>query len=100
MTPEQAKTDPRRSVLLQCVGASPVVEPEFSKGQAMPNAVYMLCSDGFRHQITDAEMLERIGPTVPLDEEMLKQGCMYLTELVKSRKENDNITVALIRTMA
>jgi serine/threonine protein phosphatase PrpC len=100
MTPEQAKTDPRRSVLLQCVGASAVVEPEFVKGEIKGSATYMLCSDGFRHQITDDEMLERIGPGVPVDEEVLKRGCMYLTELVKGRRENDNITVAVIRPVA
>jgi serine/threonine protein phosphatase PrpC len=99
MTPEQAKTDPRRSVLLQCVGASPVVEPEFTKGELKNNTTYMLCSDGFRHQITDDEMLERLGSAVPADEEKLKLGCMYLTELVKGRRETDNITVAVIRTV-
>lgn len=99
MTPEQAKTDPRRSVLLQCVGASPVVEPEFRKGDVLRNAVYMLCSDGFRHQISNDEMMEKIGPAAATDEEKMKYGCIYLTELVKNRKETDNITVALIRTI-
>lgn len=99
MTPEQAKTDPRRSVLLQCVGASPVVEPEFRKGDVHSNAVYMLCSDGFRHQITPDEMLEKIGPDVVYNEEQMKYGCIYLTELVKNRRETDNITVVLIKTI-
>ncbi len=97
MTEEQAKTDPRRSVLLQCVGASPVVQPEFTKGEVEPDSVYMLCSDGFRHQITDKEMLDKIGPGAINDEEDMKYGCIYLTELVKNRKETDNITVALIK---
>lgn len=99
MTPEQAKTDPRRSVLLQCVGASQIVEPEFTKGVMVPGAVYMLCSDGFRHQITEQEILDKIGPGVAPDEEQMKYGCIYLTELVKKRKENDNISVALIRNV-
>lgn len=99
MTPEQAKTDPRRSVLLQCVGASPVVNPEFLKGQILPNAVYMICSDGFRHKISEGEIMEKIGPMIGPDTEKLKYGCMYLTELVKTRKESDNISVALIRTI-
>lgn len=99
MTEEQAKTDARRSVLLQCIGASPVVEPEFLSGSIQKNAVYMLCSDGFRHQITEEEMLGKIGPVQEADEEKMKFGCMYLTELVKSRRETDNITVALIRTI-
>lgn len=99
MTAEQAKVDPRRSVLLQCVGASQVVEPEFTKGQLQRNSVYMICSDGFRHQITEQEMLEKIGPKAACDEEKMKYGCIYLTELVKKRGETDNITVALIRTI-
>ncbi len=98
MTPEQAKTDPRRSVLLQCVGASPVVEPEFVDGNVKKNAVYMLCSDGFRHQISDEEMLEKIGPGAATSEATLKYGCVYLTELVKNRRESDNITVAVVKT--
>lgn len=99
MTPEQAKTDPRRSVLLQCVGASPVVEPEYRKGDVYSNVVYMLCSDGFRHQITPEEMLEKIGPNAVYNEEQMKYGCIYLTELVKNRRETDNITVVLIKTI-
>lgn len=99
MTPRQAKIDPRRSVLLQCIGASSVVEPEFAKGNIERNAVYMICSDGFRHQISEEEMLEKIGPAGSTDGEKMKFGCMYLTELVKSRNESDNITVALIRTI-
>ncbi len=99
MTPEQAKTDPRRSVLLQCVGASNVVTPEFVKGDLEKGAVYMLCSDGFRHQITEEEIINKIGPKAATDEEKMKYGCIYLTELVKNRKENDNISVALIANM-
>ena len=99
MTPEQAKIDPRRSVLLQCVGASATVIPDFLKGKVERNAVYFVCSDGFRHQISESEIMEKLGPdaTGTLDE--LKYGCVYLTELDKNRRESDNITVAAIKTM-
>lgn len=99
MTEEQAKTDPRRSVLLQCVGASQVVEPEFVKGKVMKDAIYMLCSDGFRHQITEQEMMEKIGPAAVKTEQDIEFGCRYLTQTVKNRKETDNITVAVIKTV-
>lgn len=99
MTEEQAKTDPRRSVLLQCVGASQVVTPEFVKGDVVKGSTYMLCSDGFRHQISEQEMLEKIGPNSATTEEQMKYGCIYLTELVKNRKESDNISVALIKCL-
>ena len=99
MTPEQALTDPRRSVLLQCVGASNVLEPDFVKGHLKKGATYMLCSDGFRHQISDEEMVDKLGPDACMTEEEMKYGCVYLTEIVKNRKETDNITVAVIKTM-
>ena len=45
LTPEEAETDARRSVLLQCIGASDVVYPDMFFGQTKKDAVYMLCSD-------------------------------------------------------
>ena len=98
LTPEQAEKDSRRSILLQCIGASPVVEPDFIRGYIEENACYMLCSDGFRHKISENEMLDRIGPKAVLDENAMREGCAFLTELDKYRKETDNITVLLIKT--
>ena len=75
-----------------------MVEPEFVKGRTLKNAVYMLCSDGFRHQISEQEMLDKIGPKAVKTDQDIEFGCRYLTETVKSRKESDNITVAVIKT--
>lgn len=98
LTPEQAETDSRRSVLLQCIGASPVVEPDFIAGEINVGAAYMLCSDGFRHKISNEEMVDRIGPAACASEADMENGCRFLTELVKYRKETDNVTVVLIKT--
>ena len=97
LSPEMAKVDPRRSILLQCVGASPIAEPEFTKGEVKSGATYLLCSDGFRHKISEEEMLIQIGPMNARNEGAMHHGCIVLTELVKQRKETDNITVVLIR---
>ena len=42
--------------------------------------------------------MEKLGPDNAANMEELKYGCVYLTELVKNRKETDNITVAAIKT--
>ena len=42
--------------------------------------------------------MEKLGLNVIRRDEDMKYGCVYLTELVKNRKESDNITVAAIRT--
>lgn len=98
MTPEQAKTDSRRSVLLQCVGASDEVYPEMFFGETKQNAVYMLCSDGFRHEITSEEIFEKLQPGVLFDDATMQRHCLELIERNKARKETDNISVLLVRT--
>ena len=99
LTPEQAETDPRRNVLLQCVGASRIVEPEFYFGSVAPDECYMLCSDGFRHVITNDEILNAFAPCRNSTEEQMNARVVDLIELNKFRHENDNITALLIKTV-
>lgn len=96
MTAEQAKTDKRRNLLLQCVGASKTVEPQVICGTAEEGA-YMLCSDGFRHEITEAEMYESLNPINFMNKNAMHSNARYLIEQVKSRNERDNISVVLIK---
>ena len=98
MTEEQAMMDERRNVLLQCVGASEEVYPDMFYGDTHGNAVYMLCSDGFRHEISADEIFEKLNPNVLLDEYSMNTNAEQLIELNKARKERDNISVALVRT--
>ncbi len=98
MTPEQAAVDERRNVLLQCVGASDEVYPDMFFGDVRQNAVYMLCSDGFRHEITPAEIYNSLAPELLVSEQAMRSHAEELIALNKSRFERDNITVALVRT--
>ena len=96
MTAEQAKTDKRRNMLLQCIGASDTLEPEVVLGNIEKGA-YMLCSDGFRHEIDEKEMYESLNPTNLINEKAMHANAKYLIELVKQRNEKDNISVILIK---
>lgn len=96
MTPEQAKTDKRRNLLLQCVGASNNVEPQIITGKA-DRGVYMLCSDGLRHEVSEEEMLESFKSANLKSVENMHHNSRYLIDLAKKRKEKDNITVILIK---
>lgn len=98
MTVEEAKIDPRRNVLLQCVGASRNVSPTILRGKIESNAVYMICSDGFRHMISEQEMYERLNPHALMEKYQMDVNGRSLVELVKNRNERDNITVLLIKT--
>lgn len=96
MTLEQAKTDKRRNMLLQCVGASKVVDPQVILGK-VEKGVYMLCSDGFRHEITKQEIYESLNPINLMSKSTMHSNTKYLMELVKKRGERDNISVILVK---
>lgn len=98
LTIEEALIDPRRNVLLQCVGASNIVIPDIYIGKILQNSVYMLCTDGFRHQITKEEILEYFHPNQLRNIQEMDRNSKYLIDLNKSRLEKDNISVILIRT--
>lgn len=98
MTEDEARLDERRNVLLQCVGASDEVYPDMFFGDVKKNTVYMLCSDGFRHEVLPEEIFEKLQPSALLDEESMQRNTVELIELNKNRNERDNISVVLVRT--
>lgn len=98
LTEEEAAKDSRRSVLLQCVGASDTVYPDMFFGDTRENAVYMLCTDGFRHEVTEQEIHTYLNPSVMNDPNGMKSNMDTLIELNKQRQERDNISVITIRT--
>ena len=99
MTQEEAERDPRRNMLLQCIGASKTVKPDFVDGTVSENECYMLCSDGFRHMITEDEIKAAFAPSVNATEEQMKSNIIKLIELNKERNETDNISAILIKTV-
>lgn len=99
LTPEEAKKDRRRNVLLQCVGASNIINPEFVFGEVNRGSHFLLCSDGFRHVITQEEIYEKLGPKAVQSEKRMEKNLKYLVELDKRRREEDNISAVLIRAV-
>ena len=98
LTEEQAKNDPRRSVLLQCVGASDNIFPDMYSGEVKKDAVYFLCSDGFHHEISDEEIAYYLQPAALCDAQSMANNGNYLISLDKQRQERDNISLVMVRT--
>lgn len=126
LTPEQALVHPRRNVLLQCLGSTKEVVPALYHGNLDPSCTYLLCSDGFRHVITESEMVRRLGPNALDDAAWAAERSMptfsaatasdldaaeavgfpanspsealrRAARLVMDRKEADNITAVVLR---
>lgn len=97
LTLEQAKNDKERNKLTQCVGASPKVIPEILYGKTKIGG-YLLCSDGFRHQITEQEIYETLSLNTLKNKAVMHEKVLGLIDLVKQRRERDNISAILIKT--
>lgn len=98
MTREEAARDPRRNLLLQCLGTGEEISPQFLAGEPEEDCTYMLCSDGFRHKISEEELHQYLDPENLKDQETLQRQAVRLVELNKERKEKDNISTIIICT--
>lgn len=98
LSEEQAKAAPIKNALTKCVGVFEQVDPDLFFGNTKDGVVYMLCSDGFRHCVTEAEMLEHLLPRPDSGDSWLRQANEDLIELNKQRGETDNISVISIYT--
>ena len=83
MTIDEAKNCDKKSVLLQCIGASEIVKPDFHHGQVQEGDYVLLCSDGLWRKLSSDEIALNIKT---------KDGIKKLIEIVKHRGETDNIS--------
>lgn len=87
MTAEEAEKSDKKSLLLQCVGASSVVTPDFFTGDYSTGCNYLLCSDG---------LWRKLSPKEIINVSVTKNGIQQLVERVKDRGETDNISGLVI----
>lgn len=97
LTEEQAKVDPRKNVLLQCIGATSNLEVEYYRGSVCGGQAYLLCSDGFRHMVSDKELYDELKPDAIISEDDINIKLTRLIKLNMEREETDNITAAFIK---
>jgi serine/threonine protein phosphatase PrpC len=109
MTWQQAKNDSRRNVILQCIGTGRELKPEFLYGKVQAGDSFLLCSDGFRHEVSDDEIYKYCHEKlVNTDwksggrhEKSRQIGTQLenVIELNKKRGEHDNISAILIKAL-
>lgn len=97
ITKEQAINDSRKNVLLQCVGVTKNLMPDFYCGNVTDNAAYLLCSDGFRHLISSEEIYKFCNSSKNLSQSAMEKKLLKLVECNKKRGESDNISAILIQ---
>lgn len=99
ITYEESLTHESRSVLLQCIGATEVIYPDYYADDIRPGDVLLLCSDGFRHVISDDEVYGQLNGGANHSKADFDGHIRSLITLVKQRREEDNITAGLIKAL-
>lgn len=97
LTPEQAENDPRKNVLLQCIGVSKDTEPEFLSGNFSARDSFVLCSDGFRHKVHEDEMGNCLMNPSVNSENSIQNALSFLIQENMKRGETDNISAIYIK---
>lgn len=91
ITPEEAKTHPKKNILMKALGVSEKCELDIFDVDIDSEAI-MLCSDGLTNMLTD-EQIEK----VLLDEEMeTEEKVDKLIKKCNARGGNDNISIAYL----
>ncbi len=91
LTPEEARSDPRRNVVTRSVGVSPNIEVDGGSLALASGDTLVLSTDGLHGLATDDELASHAaGPD-------LDRACRELIELARSRGGPDNITLILAR---
>ncbi len=91
LTEDEAKTHPKKNVLMKAIGAAEKVDIDIFDVDMESEAI-MLCSDGLTNMLTD-EQIEKvlIDPELEIEEKVEK-----LIRKCNARGGNDNISVALL----
>ena len=85
---------PGRNLLLQALGPSCAIEPEFHLEALAPGDLFLLCSDGLHGACRSraiADILETASPS------NLGAACGELVEMAKQLGSRDNISVVLLQ---
>ena len=90
------KKSNKSGMLLQGIGASEKIYPVYVSGTVEDDTVYLLCSDGFRHQLCSTELEEWFCPEILSDEEQMEDKLRSVINVLRQRGEKDDISALLI----
>lgn len=90
LTPEEARTHPRKNVITRALGVADSIEVDFSEEKMAPGDVLLICTDGLSNYISNDDIVE-----------VTKNHTYYefADELIKKANSNgggDNITVVAV----
>jgi len=89
LSPQEAKTYPRRNVITRAVGVDPNLQLDTVHGQVQAGDRFLLCSDGLTGYVNDEEISDIVWAFSP------QEACQRLIEMTLERGAADNVTVVI-----
>lgn len=93
LTPEEAKSWPRRNVVTAAVGVNREISIDMELGQIRAGDVFVLNSDGLTAHVSDAEIREAALDNDP------ESACGLLLNTVLERGGTDNVTIVVVKCL-
>ena len=90
ITRDKIKQHPLRNVIFRCLGRTKDIEIDLLEGEAHPDDLFLLCSDGLTDMVPDVQIHDILCSGIDIHHKVEE-----LIEAAKSAGGNDNITVVL-----
>lgn len=91
LTPEEARTWPRKNVITRAIGVREEPELELEHGTLLPGDTFVICSDGLTGHVEDREIL------AASESSRCQDASDALIALTLERGAADNVTVIVLR---
>jgi serine/threonine protein phosphatase PrpC len=92
-TPEQARNSLNKNLVTRAIGIDATVQIDIQEDIALPNDIYLLCSDGVNDMLEDHVIKQAILE----NEDDLEKACTEIIRLANERGGKDNISALLIK---
>lgn len=89
-----------RNQLTKCVGSFGYYRPDYRMGMVKEGDAFLLCSDGFRHCVTDQELADILHPQRLQEELQVERRLKEIGDACIKRGEKDNLSAVYIKLMA
>lgn len=91
ITPEQAKTHPRKNIITRALGTDTAVEADLFETELAPDGILMLCSDGLSNTLEEEEFAEAARESGEPE-----SFCRLLMDRALAEGAGDNVTVVAV----
>ena len=92
ITPEQAHTHPRRSVLTRTMGGALQLRPDFQRVAVQAGDRFLLCTDGLWGEVEPEALVPALAGPPP-------EACDRLVALACERGGSDNVSLSIVHVL-